>query len=46
MNHFKFTDAGQLQPLIDQIIEEIYPQGVQRNIVSTINKKGTLTHIV
>ena len=30
LNHFKFTDAGQLQPLVDQLIEEIYPHGVQQ----------------
>ena len=25
LNHFKFTDAGQLQPLVDLLIQEIYP---------------------
>ena len=30
LNHFKFTDAGQLQPLVDLLIEDIYPHGVQQ----------------
>ena len=30
LNHFKFTDAGQLQPLVDQLIQDIYPHGVQQ----------------
>ena len=30
LNHFKFTDAGELQPLVDLLIEQIYPHGVQQ----------------
>ena len=30
LNHFKFTDAGQLQPLVNQLVEQIYPHGVQQ----------------
>ena len=30
LNHFKFTDAGQLQPLVDLLIADIYPHGVQQ----------------
>ena len=30
LNHLKFTDAGQLQPLVDQLIQDIYPHGVQQ----------------
>jgi hypothetical protein len=30
LNHFKFTDSGQLQPLVDLLIEDIYPHGVQQ----------------
>ena len=28
LDQFKFTDAGQLQPLVDLMIEDIYPHGV------------------
>ena len=34
LNHFKFTDAGQLQPLVDQLVEQIYPHVVQQCIRS------------
>ena len=30
LNHFKFTDAGQLQPLVDLLIADIYPHGVHQ----------------
>ena len=30
LNHFKFTDAGDLQPLVDLLMEQIYPHGVQQ----------------
>ena len=30
LDHFKFTNAGQLQPLVDALIQEIYPHGVQQ----------------
>ena len=30
LNYFKFTNAGHLQPLINQLVEQIYPHGVQQ----------------
>ena len=30
LNFFKFTNAGQLQPLINQLMEQVYPHGVQQ----------------
>ena len=30
LNHFKFTDAGQLQPLVDLLNADIYPHGVHQ----------------
>ena len=30
LNHFKFEDAGQLQPLVDMLKEQIYPHGVHQ----------------
>ena len=28
LDHLKFQDSGQLQPMIDKMFEEIYPHGV------------------
>ena len=28
LNFFKFTNSGQLQPLVNQLIEQVYPHGV------------------
>ena len=30
LDYFKLTNMGQLQPLVDQLIEQIYPHGVQQ----------------
>ena len=30
LDFFKFNDAGQLQPLVDLVVENIYPHGVQQ----------------
>ena len=34
LNHFKFTDSGEIQPLVDLLIEQIYPHGVQQCVRS------------
>ena len=32
LDYLKLTDAGQLQPLIDLMLERIYPHGVQQSV--------------
>ena len=32
LDYLKLTDAGQLQPLIDLMLEKIYPHGVQQSV--------------
>ena len=39
LDQFKFTDAGQLQPLVDLMIEDIYPHGVQQ-CVQGVTRSG------
>ena len=35
IDYLKFSDAGQLQPLVDIMLEKIYPHGVQQCVKST-----------
>ena len=30
LDYFKFSNSGQLQPLVDKLVEQIYPHGVQQ----------------
>ena len=32
LDYLKLSDAGQLQPLIDLMLERIYPHGVQQSV--------------
>ena len=45
LNHFKFTDAGQLQPLVDLLIQQIYSHGVQQCIHGPTHPQVSLTAV-